>query len=129
MVVPFKLDDLVPTRESAGQPDRGHCGLRSRVDHANFLDRGDPLADDLGHFHLEGVGDSKGEAILGDLVYGVSQNGRGVTQNGRPPGSDVVNQATTIDILNPASLGSSDKEGISVDVTEGPDGGVYSAGN
>ena len=50
-------------------------------------------------------------------------------QDGRPPGSDVVDEAAAIDILDAASLGPPDKKRLPVHVTEGPDRGIDPTGN
>jgi len=129
VVAAVELDDLVAFGEAAGQADAGHGGLGAGVDHADFLDAGDPGGDELGHFHLVGIGDAEGEAVFGGFVDGVGEDGGGVAENVGAPAADVVDVGFAIDILDAAAFGAADEEGVAIDIAEGADGGVDAAGD
>ena len=54
---------------------------------------------------------------------------RGVAEDVRAPGADVVDVGLAIDVLDAAALGAADEERLAADVAEGADRGVDAAGD
>jgi len=75
------------------------------------------------------IGDAVGEAILGGVVDGVDEGSGGVTEDVGAPGAYVVNVAVAVDVFDACSFGALDEERVAVDIFEGADGGVDTAGD
>jgi len=50
-------------------------------------------------------------------------------QNVGSPGADIIDVALTIDIFNASSFGTTDKERITIDISERAHWGVHATGN
>ncbi len=127
VIAAFEFDDAVAACEAAGEADGGHGGLGAAVDHADFLDGGDPGGDDLSHFDFERVGDTKGDAAFGGGLDGVDDGLGGMAEDGGAPGADVVDEVVAIDIPDVGAFGFGDEERVAIDVSESADRGVDAA--
>src|SRR5438552_16966482 len=96
MITTGELDDLVAFGESARQSQARHCRLGSAIHHPYFFNRRHPSADQLGHFHFERIRNTEANASLRLIVDSANDNWGCVSENGRPPASDVLDQPNTI---------------------------------
>lgn len=96
VVAAGKLDDLVAPREAAREPDGRHRGLGPAIAHPHFLDRRHEARDELGHFHLVGIGRAKRRAVFKRGGDGGLDHRVVVSVDGRTPGADEVDQLATI---------------------------------
>ena len=129
VVAAFKFYDFIAPGEAAGEADGGHGGFGAGVDHADFLDGGDPFGDEFGHFDLVGVGDTVGDAVFCGFVNGGGDDVWGVAEDVWAPGADVVDVGFAIDIFDAGAFSTTDEEGVAIDIPEGADGGVDAAGD
>jgi len=129
VVAAVEFDDQIALGETAGEADGGHGGLGAGVAHADPFDRGNPVGDGARHFDFVGIRNAEGDAVFGDFVDGVGDDGGGVAEDVRAPGADVVDVGFAIDVGDAAAFGTADEERLAADVAEGADGGVDAAGD
>src|ERR1700682_562795 len=110
VIAAVEFDYLVATGESAREPHAGHRRFGPTVDHSHFLDRGDPAANQLGHFHFERIGDAEADAARGSGADGFDDNFGRVTQNRGAPGADVIDVLVAVDVPDPGAFGAFDEE-------------------
>src|SRR5438876_1480932 len=104
MITAVELNDLVAASKSACQPDGRHGRFCAAADHSHFLDGGNPFADELRHFHLQRIRNSKTETALRGFAYCIDNHFRGMTQNRRAPTAYVIDVFILIDIPNLCAL-------------------------
>ena len=129
VVAAVEFHEAVTTGEATREADGGHRGLGATADHAHLLNARHPLANRAGHFDLIQIRDAEADTVFGSVVDGFDHLNRRMAENGRPPGADVVDHATVIDIVDAAAFGALHKEGIATDVAEGAHGRVHAAGD
>src|SRR5437588_12669973 len=129
VIAPGKLDNLVAFSEATGEADTRHRRFGSTVDHAHFLDRRDPGANQLSHLHFQWMGNSKADSISGRFCDSVSYHLRRVTENRRAPRTHVVNQLAPINVPDVRALGPIDKERFATDGAKCAHGRVHTPGN
>ena len=129
VIAALELDDLVAAGEPARQPKAGHRRLRAAVDHSHLLDRRDPAADQLGHFHFERIGNAEADAARGRLADRVEHDRRRVPEDRRAPGADVIDVFVAVDVPNPGALRAVDEERLAAEAAEGAHGGIHAAGD
>src|SRR5437763_11983123 len=100
MVTTVELDDLVAASETARQSNARHGRFGAAVDHADFFDRRHPLADQLGEFDLERIGNSKTQPARRGVADKIDNYFRSVSENSWTPTADVVDVLVVIDIPN-----------------------------
>src|SRR5438132_6443683 len=100
VVTTVELDDRVTPRERACETNAGHGRFRAAVHHPHFLDRRHPVADQLRHFHLERIWNSKAQATRTRLAHRVHNDFWCMTENRRSPTPDVIDVLLSIDIPN-----------------------------
>ena len=98
VVATFELDDLVAAGESACETNARHRRFGPAIHHANFLDRGNPAANQLRHFHFIWIWNAKAHAALRGGTDGIDNNGRRVAENGRAPGADEIDVLVAVDV-------------------------------
>jgi hypothetical protein len=129
MITSGELDNLVTFGESARQPQTGHSRLGAAVHHSHFLDCWDPGTDLLGDFDFERIGNTEADALLRRLADGADNNWRSVSENGRSPTADVIDQFNAIDGPNARAFGALDKNWFTANSAKGAHGRVYAAGD
>ena len=122
VVAAVEFDDQIALGKSAGEADGGHGGFGAGVAHADLFNGGHPVGDGARHFDLEGIRDAEGDAVLGDFVNGVGDDGRGVAEDVWAPRADVVDVGLAIDVGDAAAFRATDEEWFAADVAEGADG-------
>src|SRR6266566_1193326 len=100
MITPSELNNLVTSSESARQPQARHRRFRPAVHHSHLFDCWHPCADQLGHFHFERIRNTEANASLRRIADSANDNWGCVSENGRSPASDVIDQFNTIDSPN-----------------------------
>ncbi len=111
VVVAFELDDLVASGIATCQANRGHGGLGTRVDHAHHLDAGHHLADQIGHFGLDGGRRAEGETGINALAHSSEDIGIGMAGDHGSPGSHVIDITLAFHIEQISALARSMKTG------------------
>ena len=129
MITTGELDDLVAFGESARQSQARHCRLGSAIHHPYFFNRRHPSADQLGHFHFKRIRNTEANASLRRIVDSANDNWGYVSENGRSPASDVIDQLNTIDSPNARAFRALNKNWFAAYRPKGPDRGIHTAGN
>ena len=129
VITPGELDDLVAFGESARQSQARHCRLGSAIHHPYFFNRRHPSADQLGHFHFERIRNTEANASLRRIADSANDNWGGVSENGRSPASDVIDQLNTIDSPNARAFRALDKNWFAANAAKSADRGIHAAGN
>ena len=104
MIVARKLDQQLATSEAAGQPNGTHRGLGTGIHQADTIDRIDRVDDQLGQLIFTRRGSTVAGATIQCRLQGSHHGGMPVTQDHRSPGTDVVDIAIAVDVLQPAAL-------------------------
>src|SRR6266568_5634750 len=125
MVATGELDDFVAVGKSARQPQARHRRFRSAVHHSRFFDRWHPCADKLGHFHFERIGNTEADASLRCFADGINDNWRRVSENGRPPTADIIDQFNAVDGPNARAFGALDEKWFAAYRAKSPDRGIH----
>ena len=129
VVAALELDDLVAPDESTRETQTGHGGFGPAVDHAHFLDGGNPTADQLRHFHFERIRDTEADSARGRGANGIDDHVGRVPENGRTPGADVIDVFVAIDVPDFRAGGALDEEWFAAQTAEGADRGIDAAGD
>ena len=127
MIATFELDDLVAPGETASQPDARHGGFRSAIDHPDFFDRRNPLADQLRHLDFERIWNAETNAARGRRADRIDDDSRSVTEDRRAPGPDVVDVFISIDVPDPRAFCALDKERFSLQAAKSAHGRIHAA--
>src|SRR5690554_1527498 len=106
VIVAFKLDDLVTSREPPRQPDCRHSGFGTGIDHAYQLYRGNDFTDQLRHAGFNGGRSTKRETVIELTTHRAQYIGIGMPGNHRPPRTDIVDITLTLHIEQVGTLGS-----------------------
>ena len=64
VIATFELDDLIAARMTPRQPNRAHCCLGARIDHAHTLDRRYQCTDSFSNLRLEETRCAKTESLF-----------------------------------------------------------------
>src|SRR3954465_259016 len=96
VVTTVELDDFVAAGEPARQPKSGHGRFSSAVNHADFLNRWHPLADQLCKLYLQRVRNSKAKAAGGRIGDCLDHHRRRVAENGGSPAPYIINVLVAI---------------------------------
>ena len=129
VIAAFEFEDEVAFGEAAGEADTGHGGFGAAVDHADFLDGGDPIANGLGDGDFAEVRDTEADAAGGGVVDGGADDGWGVAEDGGAPGAEVVDEFVAIDVPDMGAGGAFDEEGGAADAAESADWGIDASGD
>ena len=98
-----EFDDLVAARGTAGDPHRGHGGLRAGGDQPHVFRDGNPGTDPLGELHLRARRCPETEAPGGRLLHGRDDLRMGVPEQRRPPGTHEIDVAGAVDVGHSAT--------------------------
>jgi hypothetical protein len=129
MITAVELDDLVPLRESARQPDGAHARLRAAARHANFFHARHQFTDELRHRDFQRIGNAEARAVFGSGLHGGNDFRMRVTEDGRPPGADVINQFISVHVPDFGAAGPVDEKRIAADGAERAHRRIDAAGN
>jgi len=129
VVAPGELHDEVPAGHAARQADRGHGRLGPGRDHAQLVDRADPLDHEFGQLGLPAGRGPEGQAALHGLVHGLDDGRVGVPDEGGPPRADEVDVLAAVDVGEVRALGRGDEGRGAAHGREGPHRGVDPAGH
>ena len=110
-----ELDQRLAPRGGARQPDRAHRGLGARRGHAQHVDAGHPLGDQLGQLHLAGGRGAVGRAQAGGLGHRRDHVRVRVPEDQRAPGADVVHVDVAVDVGDLGAVGALDEDRIAPD--------------
>src|SRR5947207_7784288 len=94
---------------------------------AHFFYRRHPLADQFRLFHFERIWYSKSQAALGRFSHGIDNYLGGVSQNRRPPTTDVIDVFIPVDIPNLRPFRTLNEKSVCAHMTKCTHWGVYAA--
>ncbi len=129
VITPVELDDFVALREPAREADRTHARFRAGICHADFLHAWHQRTDELRHRDFKRVRDAETRAVAGGGLDGGNDFGMRMTQYGRPPGADVINQFVAVHVPDMRTFGPVDEERPAADGAERAHGRIDAAGN
>src|SRR5262249_26540811 len=102
---------------------------RAAVDHSPLLKRGHPATDQLCHFHFKRIRDAKTNPPLRCIAHRANDFWMRVSNNRRPPTTDIVDQLTTIDCPNVRPLSAIGKKRFATHAPKRPYRRVHATGN
>lgn len=121
VVAAFELDDGIASGEAAGQPDRAHGGLGAGRYQAHHVHAGHPLHQQFGQLYFAFRRRPESKPLAGGLLHRAHGIGIGMTENQRPPGTDVVDVRLAIGIPDPGAFAVREKARCAAYGTEGAD--------
>lgn len=127
VITTVELYDAIPLGKPTRQANGRHRRFGTRVAHPDFFHRRHPFTNRASHLDFEKIWDAKRNAALGHLVNRVGDGDRRVTQNVRPPRSDVVDVVLAIDILDPATRGATDEKWLTTHISKCTDRRIHAA--
>src|SRR5690606_16186455 len=95
--------------DAARQPYGRHGGFGSRADQTHFFDGWNARGDGFGDFDLALGGRAERQTVDGRFLYDANDVGMGVAQNGRPPGTDVIDVSMVFGVPDVRALRALDK--------------------
>src|SRR5262245_21038750 len=110
MIAAFELDDLVALGKTARETDARHCRFRPAVHHSHLFNRGNPAADQLGHFHFKWIWNSKTDSMPGCLTDCIDHYLWRMTEDRRSPSADIIDVFLPLDVANAGAGSAVDKE-------------------
>jgi len=116
-----------PAGRGPREPDGAHGRLRSRADETDHLDRGHHRDDPLGKAHFELRRGAEGGPAADRAREGVAHEERGVSEEVRPVGLDVVDVRAAVRILEARAAARGREEGLPAHRGEGADGRAHAA--
>ena len=128
VVAALEFDDDLAAGGGAGQADGAHRGLGAGADKAQLLDGRIAGDDALGQIGLGGRGGAEAGRVARGALNGLDHRRKGVAQNHRPPGAEVVDVAVAVGVGEPGALGALDKRRRAAHRAKGPHRRVYPAG-
>ncbi len=120
VVASLELDDLAALGEAPGETDRRHGRLGTGVAHAHLFHGRHGVDKQLGHAHLEGVGDAKARPVLGSVLHGINHDMWRVPQNRRPPCANVVDVLVVVRVPNRGTFRSHGEKRVPTNSTKRP---------
>lgn len=129
MITTVELYDAIPLGKPTRKTDGRHRRFGARIAHPDFFYRRHPFTNRASHFHFEQIRDAKRNAALRHLVNRVGDRDRRVTQDVRPPRSDVVDVMLAIDVFDPRTRGTADEKRLATHISECTDGRIHAARN
>ena len=129
MVATGELDDFIPAGEPTGKAHSGHGGFGATAGQADFLDRWNQPADELGHFDFVGIGRAIGGAVLEGGGDGGFDNRVIVTVNRGAPRADKIDEFAIVGGDQRRAVGGLDKERRTTDGAKGPNGRIHTTRN
>ena len=119
-----EFDDEVPAGCSSRDPQRAHHRLGARRGEAKTLHRRHRPLDRLAQLDLERVRRAQGKTVRGCTHHRLDDRRMGVAEDGRPPGTDVVDIAPSVGVPDMRSAASFEHERPPADGAERPDRAV-----
>ena len=129
VVVALELDEAVLAGGRARHAQGRHRGLRAGVDHADSLQGGNHLAQQLGHGHLARRRRAEAQALGRGLLHGLDDLRVGVAADHRAPGAHVVDVALAVDVEHVGAFGVLEEDRLAAHGRKGANGRVDPAGN
>ena len=129
VVATGEFDDSVSARKAASYTDGAHGRFGTGADESNALHARKGLEDQLGDSRFVFRRSAVGSPLLGGLDDRLDHARFGVSEDHRPPGSDVIDEPIAIEIVQIGALGTFDKERMAADGSEGSCRGVDPTGN
>ncbi len=118
VVAAFELDDAVAAGGTTRQADRRQRGLGAGVDHAHHLARWHQAGDGFGHGHFGRARRTEGQAVVDRLLHRLAHGRVVVADDHRAPGTDVVDVAVAVDVVQVGAIGAFDEERLAADRLE-----------
>ncbi len=105
-----------------------HGGLGAGADEAQLFDGRVAGDDALGQVGLGSRGGAEAGGVAGGALDGLDHRRKGVAQDHRPPGAEVVDVAVAVGVGEPGALGALDKRRRAAHRAKGPHRRVDAAG-
>ncbi|CFO07559.1 Uncharacterised protein [Bordetella pertussis] len=129
VVAALELDDLVAAGGAARQADGRHGGFGARADQAHLLQRRQAGDQHFGQLHLGFGGRAERQAVDGRFLHGAHDFGMGMAQDGRAPGTDIVDVLLALGVPDVGALRALDEARGPAYGAEGAHGRIDAAGN
>ena len=109
VIAALEFDDEFAAGGGAGQADGRHGGLGAGADEAHLFDGGIAGHDALGEIGLGGRGCAEAGRVARRALDGFDHGRKGVAQNHRAPGAEVVDVAVAVGVVEIRALGALDE--------------------
>ncbi len=128
VIAALEFDDEFAAGGGAGQADGRHRGLSAGADEAHFFDGGIAGGDALGEIGLGGRGGAEAGRVARGALNGFDDRRKGVAQNHRAPGAEVVDVAIAVGVVEVCALGALNEGRRATHGAKGAHGRVDAAG-
>lgn len=129
VIVSGELDDLVATGIAPRGADGAHRSFSAGIDEADFLDRGDAADDEFGEMGFGDGGRAETRSAIDCCVNCRADFGMGVAQDHRSPGTDVIEVAIAIKVVEVGALTALKEDGLAADAAKCAGGAIHAAGH
>jgi hypothetical protein len=129
VVAAFELHDLGAAGGAAGQADGRHGRFGARADQAHLLQRGQARDQHFGQLDFRFGGSAEGQAVDRRVLHGAHHFRMRMAENGRAPGTDVVDVLLVFRVPHVRALRALDEARRAAHGTEGAHGRVDAAGD
>ena len=128
VVAALEFDDELAAGGGAGQADGRHGGLSAGADKAHLFDGGIAGHDALGEIGLGGGGCAEAGGVARRALDGLDDRRKGVAEDHRTPGAEVVDIAIAVGVDEVGALGALDEWRRAAHGAKGPHRRVDAAG-
>ena len=110
VVAAFEFDDFVATGKAARQTDGAHGGFGTGVHHTHHVHGRHQFGNQLRHFHFHLGRRTEAQAALRGFDDRVTNGGMVMSENHRPPGTDIIDIGFAIDIIQIRAVSTFNKQ-------------------
>ncbi len=125
VVAAIELDNGIPARGPACEPDGRHHRLGARGHEADHLEVGDGRGHEFGEFDFLPAGCSKGQTGCGGSCDRLDHIGMGVAEDQRAPGTNEIHVGVAVGVDHVAAFSAFAEERLSTDTAESSDRRVH----
>src|SRR5581483_8989476 len=105
-----------------------HRGFCTGADEAHLLNGRIAGGDALGEVRFRRCGSAEAGRVAGGALDGLDHRRKGMAQNHRAPGTEVVDGSVAVDVVEIGALGTLDERRFAAHGAKGPHGRVHAAG-
>ena len=129
VVAAFKFDDFVASGKAACEADGGHGRFGAGADEAQPFDGRHDFGDFFGDDDFAFGGRAERQTAQRRFAHGFDDFGVRMSDNRRPPRTDVIGVACAVFVPNIRAFGFFDEARHAADAAECADGGIHAAGD
>src|SRR5574340_1209970 len=117
VIATLEFHDALTAGDAARQADGAHGGLSAGIHNAHELDRRQNFADALREPRFEFRGRAEGQAVVRGFLNRTQYRRVRMARDHRTPGTDVINVAPSVAVVEIRALGTRDEQGFAADAS------------